>query len=400
MNGYSVRRRNLSTYLGVGLIGLTACGTDGGSSDAIRTDSAGIEIVTSTGVDRPLEWGFHRELALGGADDGPESFYRVAERSVRADAHGNLYIMDGANHQVSVFDANGRHIRSLGGEGGGPGEFLRIATFDVSPTGAVAVFDFGKGSLVRFHENGEVDDEEPFTLFPAPFGERHFARFGDTTMAHTVVFEPEQDFTRQVLKRIVGLDTTLLIDLPTPNGTMAMYPECGGGLNLPPLFSPTIGWATASGIVVYATTTDYSISVEQRGRLSRIVRRDTPPIPASRETAVEYLGEGFNMNFGRGPCLIDPGKMVEDRGFEATVPMIQSLLVSPSGEIWVQRFANPRGTVGAIDVFDADGVYVGTIDTESFQPIILLPGDRVGVVEKDESDIERLVIMSIQRGEG
>ena len=66
-------------------------------------------------------------------------------------------------------------------------------------------------------------------------------------------------------------------------------------------------------------------------------------------------------------------------------------------ELWVQRFMVDRDAIVPIDVFDAGGAYIGTLERESFSPVVLLPGDRVGVVEKDESDVERLVILSIQR---
>jgi hypothetical protein len=40
---------------------------------------------------------------------------------------------------------------------------------------------------------------------------------------------------------------------------------------------------------------------------------------------------------------------------------------------------------------------VGTLVSESFSPVVLLPGERVGVVETDEFDVKRLVVLSIQK---
>ena len=119
MHRISFRRMIPSLLLSLSLA-INACGSADTSSDVIRTDSAGIEIVVSSGINRPLEWGFHEEFSLGGTDDGPESFYRVSLGSVRADAQGNLYIMDGANSRVTVFSPEGEFIRFMGGEGGGP----------------------------------------------------------------------------------------------------------------------------------------------------------------------------------------------------------------------------------------------------------------------------------------
>ncbi len=120
-------------------------------------------------------------------------------------------------------------------------------------------------------------------------------------------------------------------------------------------------------------------------------------LPASRDQAILQLGEGYRINFGHGPCLIDPADMVDKRGYAETIPLIGTVMLSPSGELWVQRFSvDPDATI-PIDVFDTGGAYIGTLERESFSPVVLLPGDRVGIVEKDESDVERLVVLSITR---
>jgi len=89
--------------------------------------------------------------------------------------------------------------------------------------------------------------------------------------------------------------------------------------------------------------------------------------------------------------------MVDERGYAETIPMIGTVFLSPTGELWVQRFSTDPDGIGRIDVFDPGGAYIGTLARDSISPVVLLPDDHVGVVEKDESDIERLVVLAIRR---
>ena len=397
MRNYPKVRWRAILCLGVGLSGLFACSEDTNFSDVIRTDSAGVEIVLSPGVDRLLDWQFERVFSVGGVEEGPESFYRVLSRMVDADAVGNLYVLDPQNARVVVFDRDGGFLRSMGGSGGGPGELQAPGSFSVSPDGAVAVFDFGKGHLVRFDEEGGVDVEQPFTLYPTPNDQRHFSQFRDTILVSNSTSPMEPGELIQRLRQIVGSDTLLLQELPLPKPVMAMYEDCGGGLNLPPIFAPELAWTTQQGTVASSSSVEYSVSFWEAGNLTRVVRREIFAMPASRDHAIRHLGEGMRINFGRGPCLMDPAEMVDDRGFAEIIPLIGTVMLSPSGELWVQRFAVDPDAAPPIDVFDAAGAYIGTIERESFAPVILLPGDRVGVVEKDGSDVERLVVLAIQR---
>lgn len=381
----------------LGLCGLSACATERDESAVQRTDSAGVEIAVSGGTDRALEWQLDRLFELGGSEEGPESFFRVSAQRVGADVHGNLFVLDAENARVVVFDEDGEFVRTVGSRGSGPGEFQIAISLSVSSAGAVAVFDLAKGSLVRFDADGQVDDQQLFPFSPSPNDQRHFEQSYDTTVVSTGTVMRDGSGLRQVLRQIVDADTLVLLELPLPPPEMAIYEECGGGLQLAPVFAPEIAWAARLGRVAVSSSAEYSVAIWEAGSVARIVRRAIAPVPATRDQALLHLGDGFRINFGRGPCLINPAEMVDKRGYADVVPPIGTVLMSPSGELWVQRFTVDRETTVPIDVFDAQGAYVGTVEREAFAPVILLPGERVGVVEKDEFDVERLAVFAIQK---
>lgn len=399
MDHHPICRWSAVLCFGLGSAGLFGCAGDSDASAVQRTDSAGVEIVLSGSTDRVLEWQFRRLFELGGADDGPESFYRVAPLLVGADSAGNLYVLDSPNARVVVFDAEGRFLRSMGSRGGGPGEFRSPATISVSSDGEVAVFDYGKADLVRFGADGTVRDEKPLHLFPTPTPnvQRHFSHFHDTTLVASSTSPMEPGDLIQTLRQIVGSDTLVLAELTLPPVKLTTFEECGVGIPLQPVFVQELAWATQPGMVAFDFTGEYSVSFIEAGRVTRMVRRDIEPTSASREQAISNRSEGFTVRIGGSECKIDADELVDESGYAATIPLISTLFLGPSGELWVQRFTVDREAIKPIDVFDPSGAYVGTLVSDSFAPVILLPGGRVGVVETDENDVQRLAVLSIQR---
>lgn len=72
-------------------------------------------------------WQLVQDLRVG-ATDGPRPYAFSPQSLVAARADGTLYVVDRGNHEVRIFDARGRHVRTFGREGAGPGEFLAAAT--------------------------------------------------------------------------------------------------------------------------------------------------------------------------------------------------------------------------------------------------------------------------------
>jgi hypothetical protein len=365
---------------------------------AERTDSAGVEIVTSPGEDAPLGWTLERLFVLGGEEEGPESFYQLYPGMVGTDRAGRIYVLDYNAHHVVVFDSTGAFVRTLGGNGGGPGEVKEPGALSVTPDGAVTIFDFGKGALVRFAADGAVLPEEAFLHFPFN-RQRHFAVTSGGVIVSSWPDITGAEWRLNRLSRFHGGDTVALAEISVPPSTMAMYERCGGGLRQPPLFSPEIIWDAHEERVALNARPEYAVDVVDGGQVVQSVRRALQPARTTRELALAELGEGEWWNFGgRGRCLIRSDEIVEKRGFADTVPLIRNLLLSPEGELWVERRVPGSPDTSPIDIFDPSGAYLGTLPAGTPFPMLLLPGGRVGVVEKDESDVQRLAIMRVVRG--
>lgn len=72
-------------------------------------------------------WPLVQDLRVGAAD-GPRPYTFSPQALVAARSDGTLYVVDRGNHEVRAFDSRGRHLRTFGREGAGPGEFLGAST--------------------------------------------------------------------------------------------------------------------------------------------------------------------------------------------------------------------------------------------------------------------------------
>jgi hypothetical protein len=92
-------------------------------------------------------WSLEPELRIGSLDDGPYALSSVSHVVV-SPRTGAVFIAQFG--RIGVFDAAGRHLRTFGRRGEGPGEFSRVAALAWSSDRLVAL----KGSPGRAMHRG------------------------------------------------------------------------------------------------------------------------------------------------------------------------------------------------------------------------------------------------------
>ena len=73
---------------------------------------------------------------------------------VAAGAEGRIYVLDGVNHRVAVFDAAGAYLFSFGGRGRAPGLFAYPLGIAIDSRGRVYVADTGNRRIQIFDARG------------------------------------------------------------------------------------------------------------------------------------------------------------------------------------------------------------------------------------------------------
>ncbi len=86
---------------------------------------------------------------LGGAEH--ETFGEIGGAAF---VGSDLVISDAQANRIHVFDGEGRHVRSMGGPGQGPGEFRRVGPIVSLPDGSIAALDAGSNRLQVFARDG------------------------------------------------------------------------------------------------------------------------------------------------------------------------------------------------------------------------------------------------------
>jgi hypothetical protein len=356
----------------------------------MHADSAGVDIARTGNMDHGLTWRFEPVRVLGGDEPGEQSFFAAVDGLVGADAAGDLYVLDNDAHRVVVFDSTGEFVRAMGREGGAPDEFRMVLGFSVSADGTANLFDFGKRGIMRFGPDAQVLD---VVSVPTDYrGGAFHLESGVLTIPRQLQGEAGPI---SVLSRIAGSDTSRLAGLPAMQGRPIELASCGMAFSgMAPMFTPTLRWTTRGPRTAVATAAEYDVLVLEGSALIRRIRREITPTTATTALAVQDVGPGMQVRTEGGVRRCDPLEVVEQRGIADVMPAVSRLALDPAGRLWVER-GHVRGETAPIDVFDADGDYLGTLPAGTPFPVAFLSPGRLVSIDVDDLDVSRLVIHRI-----
>lgn len=360
------------------------------SGEVIRSDSTGVALVRNAPVERALEWSFERVLVLGGVDEGPTAFFRVFPTSIGVDSVGNLYVLDAGNFTVAVFDRAGRHMRSFGRQGEGPGELGFPSDMAVSPEGDVAVYDFARRALTRFDAEGSFTGT---VSLPGPL-QRQVALLADGHVVAAVTQQTATADSADFQLLMLGDDTVEVAQVRQFTRPEPHEFSCGSTAR-PPYFGPRVVWAAASNRIAFSDESTYSVRIADPDGLASIWRRDLPPVQSTLDLAAWEVAQGDSLRFFG--CTVPAEEAAAQFGYADVAPTIESLAVAPDGGVWIRRRTGVPGEL-PIDVLDATGAYVGTLPVESPFPALFRGEDEIITVERDDLDRPLVVVYRIDKG--
>lgn len=381
-----IRGTLLATTLALfSIVGFTACGSEVAElGGALRSDSSGVAILVNTGEDWLLDWRFELLWSAGGIGDDELMLSILGPHQVDADGAGRVYVLDAFANLVLVLSADGAVIDTLGRKGAGPGELMRPVALTVEENGSIAVFDRGRGGLVRWSVNGVPQDViRQHVTFWGP----KLKVTPDDGALFTAYGGPE---LRLVLSKS-GADRVLASVVPGP-GRVADFPSCGAGqITVYPLFAPALVWDAEGGSVAINASAGYVIDIYEGEHLVRSIRRDILPHLVDQDIALKEA-ETWSIN----RCTPPPAEVVRGTGYAELLPTVKAIALSPQGELWVEH----RGLAdepSRIDVFRNDGAYLGTLPTGSPFPSAFLPKGKILAVEEDSMEVPRISVYSMSR---
>jgi len=339
---------------------------------------------------------------------------------------GSIYVIDSQSHEILIFDDWGRHARSLGREGRGPGEFLRpwrigllgrrlwvidgswrVSTFD--PNGALVNVDrplrnasltgeaISTAAYAVLADGAVLVLEEPVS---AP-GRYRLLRLSPDDGAldnlgvlfasdrYVAVPLPVQDRGELNLRNKFAHSDMLAVSPTGDRVIVVERPEpeaASGALYRLRFMGPT-------GVVVWVvevpyqpeplTERDFDRWIEGHGALRQMTQMGLFPSMAAAERAMRAALDAPAFwppipNLGRG--------ILEE-----------AILVSQEGEVWVQRWERDEANGTRWDVIAEGRGRVATAEVPPGLRLLAVAGDRAWGVELDEYDVPTIIRYRIVR---
>lgn len=405
-----MNRWRIGTVCGALILG--ACGVDGGTSHhepRVDTLPDGSIVVGNSeqGVwdaDPDARWSVVERVRIGRREDeGPELFGMV--RSVLVDDLGRMWVVDAQANELRVFDADGRLVRTVGGPGEGPSEFVRVGPAFHGPDGTIWVEDL---SLVRWEVFDTAGNRVEGHRSPSMLrgGWRQWTRDGAF-----LVMEPHPETGEAVLGVYRKADDGGLtsdgrfLELPAePMAVPLITLEDGiSSWETPVPFSPQpwgaygpdLDFWLSDGVAEDGRYEIRQLSLESGQALLTIRRRFAPAeIPDSvRAAALESLREEA------GDATATPSLTLGI--IPRHYPPFDVFHLSTDGTLWVARtFADGRR---GFDVFAWDGRYLGRPEAPARlagMRIQSISATDIHAIDTDEFGVDQVVRLEIRRPAG
>lgn len=405
---------------------IVACGGEAGSDwQGSITDSAGVQVVRNpdAGTWGPDDtWTLTEVLRIGTAEGEPEYQFGqlLLAGSIALASDGRIVVLDAQGQHLKVFTPDGTYERTIGGPGGGPGE-IGIATQStmlMAPGDTIVMVDLGNQRVNLYLLDGTFVRSFPVDLAAGfPF------RWELAADGRVIVQFRKLDFTGAA----AGADSMDIIAVQHLDGTVGdtvmrvlsgKTIQFSGGLPEWNFFVPEPLWALWGDRILHAVNNNYRISVYgPAGGLQRVIAKPftlAPVTDADKDPFKRALRKAM-LDQGAPPQLAT--QLVDTRlHFAPNYPAFAQMLEGPFGTILVQLieplanlseeerenfdFASGSAASRQWDVFDDQGRYQGVLMMPAgFQPVEFR-GNEIYGIQRDELDVQYVVKLTVERGEG
>jgi hypothetical protein len=319
-----------------------------------------------------------------------QNYILYRPRGVVADSLGRIFVLDGGNNRVQVFDANGEYLLTLGSEGQGPGELAQPMGIALAGDHLV-VHDAQSAKFSVWSAGGDHIGDARFTEGRGPSGVvglasgslvgRHFIpepnQQGDdfTLLYELVVFSQEAERTL-ALQEFPRFEP-ITVRRAMPNGGVMMM-----SVGTP---SPRVDFAATPDGDIYTTfCAEYQIhAFDESGGELWALRLPWARIPFTQQDIdeiVESLRETIED--------IDPSEIEWPQRY----PALDGLKVDGHGRLYVFPYYKPEDSdERPVDVYSRDGehLFSGWIPRMTWDFAL---GDYVyGPDSDDETGEERII---------
>jgi len=396
---YMINRRNLMATFAIAAA-LTGCAGDNApSTEAAFTvrDSAGIRI-----ADSPA-------LQIGLADGAPEYLLSGVVSALRR-ADGTIVLVNNGSQEIRFYDGEGRHLRSVGGRGGGPGEFQQIFWVGEIHGDSLLVYDSPAQRVTTLSPEGDLVRAVTLDGF-GTFPHIHSA-FQDGSL---IVRTDESAGVDEGTSGVRSITTIYQRVSPTGEALEVLHVaqpqrqyqavvqsgEISGMTVVPELFGASTIVAPAGDSLFIGRNDRYDLAIlsangDLRGRLRYAI--EPRPVTEAMVTATERARAEANASAppSMGQTLMD--EAMRNRPRADVLPFFMRALVDRAGNVWLQEHGVPGADAPPQwVVFESGGRLLGSLQMpERFTPRYIDDQYVLGV-SRDEFDVERVQLYPIEK---
>jgi hypothetical protein len=280
-----------------------------------------------------------QDLVIGNQTENEECMFSDL-RSVKIDDEENIYVLEWKEIKIKVFDKNGKHIRTFGTRGQGPGEMTMPVRMEMAPGNNLVIQDLTGAKLIFYSLDGRCLKEIHTGKFWDMFGFKFDSKgciYGDTRIyGEKMTAELKKfDSDLQPISTIASFE-----DRRVPNVYQAF----------PTRFSFNV---TRDDNIIWLISSRYELTVmNSEEKTIKKILRDYKPVKITDKVKERLIREEFG---SRG---IPSGRTFE---VPSHFPPAYYFITDDEGRIFVctLEYEEANGTYYLYyDVFDAEGRYI------------------------------------------
>ena len=401
----TTRPRFLPSLLPLAL--LVACGDAG---DGSATGAAG----TLDGPDVIVN-AVTEEVFTVGSVTGNDWDTFGSVRSVHFDAQANLHIFDSQADHIVVVGPDGSLIRTVGGQGEGPGEFDNVNTAIVGRDGSYMVMGFMQidllepdGEFVRRITMDPMTTGIVMTDMALPDGRlvtAQIVRFGNEDEQSEEGGRPIHIFPLDGTEPELLYTAWVLPEEDEDESSLSGSLESGMTMNMSAgrAFEPRLVFdLLTDGRLALIDSIGYRVKfIGLDGSVTGTIERPIAPLPvddaimeAERERFRE--GEAGVLESGTRNNVQIEREGVEERTFADEVPVLYDLKVDWEDRIWLERRGPTGQGDGPTDIVTTDGDYIGTLPPDGLRtPDAFGPDGLLAYIEHDDMEVPTVRVIRL-----
>jgi len=390
-------------------LGVSACNPSAGNPESFVTiDSAGIAIADN----REPEWrvggawslAARPDLSIGQAEgDSTQQLYQVAAAArIAADT---VIVVNAGTAEVRWYDRAGRFIRSVGRQGGGPGEFSRFGPGNlcIVSDSEILVSDPGQQRANVFTRAGEfvavvqLAADAAFPSIQGCFADGSLLAWRSVGSSDRI---PGTIIQSQFIWSRLSANGERLADLvELPSSPQYLLDQGDGTATYHTIPFTTRPTAAASSEYLYAAPGGPPV-IECRaltGTLDMLIRWEPETRVQSADVYDRY--RAYTIDAQSSAQRRTYWTRFFELGLDTPdeIAAVSALQVDDAGYVWAERYRLPWDSAATWDVFAPNGRWLGGVALpREFRPLHM-GNDFILGVSRDQLGVERVDSYHLQR---